>query len=211
MNFKLNKKISLNFAAHGFSQLITIVYQMALIPFYLSKWGTALYADWLVLTGAISMLVLLDFGVAQTSASKATISFARGNVAEAQKAVHTAILFTVILALCICILALIGCNYLDVQGFFSLKVITSDQAKRTFFVMSCYLAIQLLGGPLEAVYRVKGEAATGAFLIANRRTIDVITTILVLYLDGGVAELAIYLLLAQFSYLSIFFASYFSF
>ena len=69
------RRLRSNVFGYGYYQVVTIVVQLVLVPFYLKFWGTKLYADWLVLSGIPTMLLLLDFGVGQATANKATGGF----------------------------------------------------------------------------------------------------------------------------------------
>ena len=70
----LSRRFRLNVLSYGYTQLVTLAAQLVLVPFFLHAWGTGRYADWLVLTGIPSMLSLLDLGVAQASATSATLN-----------------------------------------------------------------------------------------------------------------------------------------
>jgi O-antigen/teichoic acid export membrane protein len=190
-------KFKINFIGYGYNQLVTIAVQLLLVPFFLKYWGTEKYADWIVLTSIPMMLTLLDFGVSQATASRATMLMASGNSKGAICSLQTAFVFTLAVWILIIALACTIYFYLNWNTFLGLSIIKERDASFIILAMSGYLCVHLLNGPFDALFRTIDRTATGAFLIANRRALDIIISILVLVSNAGPVTLALSMLIGQ--------------
>lgn len=197
MSVSLGKKFRANTLGYGYSQIATLAVQLALVPFFLSIWGKTLYADWLVITGIPTFLALLDLGVAQSSANRATILAAAGDWDGAKRSLQTAAVSSLCVGGAIILLVLTLMTSLDLSSILNLKEINSSEAKKILIIISTGLSIHLLSGPIDAWFRSIDRAATGAFLLANRRIVDVLVSMAVLVSGGGALQLAASLLLFQ--------------
>jgi O-antigen/teichoic acid export membrane protein len=186
----LARRFRLNVLSYGYTQLVTLAAQLVLVPFFLHAWGTGRYADWLVLTGIPSMLSLLDLGVAQASATSATLRASQGDVPGARRSVQTALAFTLAVVVLVLVFALTLGQWLDWVALLKLKTLTSEQASLVVLFMSGYLCTRLLGGPIDAWFRTIDRTVGGVFIMANRRTLDILLSIGVLLLGGSELQLA---------------------
>lgn len=193
----LRQRFHLNLLGYGYAQVMTLAVQLIQVPFFLGYWGTDRYADWLVLTGVPAMLVLLDFGIAQVLASRATIEGAGGDWDRARSSLQTAFLFTLALCAVLLILALSAGMGVQWQTLLGLETMGEGDARLVVLAMTGYLCASLLGGPLDAWLRTIGRAASSAFLLANRRLLDVALTLAVLVMGGGYVALAVTLMIGQ--------------
>jgi O-antigen/teichoic acid export membrane protein len=141
----LSRRFRLNVLSYGYTQLVTLAAQLVLVPFFLHAWGTGRYADWLVLTGIPSMLSLLDLGVAQASATSATLRASQGDVPGARRSVQTALAFTLAVVALVLVFALTLGQWLDWVSLLGLKTLTVEQAGLVVLFMSGYLCTRLLG------------------------------------------------------------------
>ena len=190
-------RFRLNAFSYGYAQIVTLCAQLVLVPFFLKYWGTELYAEWLVLTGIPSMLTLLDLGVAQASANRASMLAGGNDIFGVRRSLQTALAFT--LGLSIAILALVSSvgQLIDWSHLLDLSNIKQEQAGNIILIMSAYLCISLLGGPIDGWFKAIDRTALGAFLLANRRMADIIISIIILMMGGGVLELAAAMLIVQ--------------
>lgn len=190
-------RFRLNAMSHGYAQIITVLAQLVQVPFFLRAWGETGYSDWLVLTGIPMLFILLDLGVAQASANRATISAAAGDWPTARCSMQTSLVFTLGLCGLILLATAAGNQAIDWVALLKLHTLSQSDAVIIVYMMALCLVTALPCGPLEAWYRVMDRAALGAFLIANRRLADIIVTLSVLLLGGSAVDLAIALFAAQ--------------
>jgi O-antigen/teichoic acid export membrane protein len=194
-----------NALSYGYSRVITIILQLVLVPFFLEYWGAELYAEWIVVAGLAILLGILDLGVAQASSSKATISAGSNDWGGVQVSIITAFLFTLSLVFILIVGIYIATLYVDWGRLLDLTLLDNLVASQILIIMSLYLSLQLIGGPIDGWFRAMDRTPLGAFLSANRRLADFFVTVVTLMLGGGVVELAYMMLLAQISMLMIMF------
>lgn len=180
MKLIFSNKIFLNFFGYAYGQLVTLAIQILLVPVYLSAWGANLYSDWLVITGIPTMLSLLDFGVAQASANKATMAAGANDWGCAARTIQNSFLFSLFIALFIFIFVYFSTIFFDFSTIFKTTVLNKDTCTVILLYSCANLAIQLMGGPLDAWYRSVDATAIGAFILANRRAADFIVVMFVL-------------------------------
>lgn len=190
-------RILRNMAGYGYAQIVTLVVQLALIPVFLGNWGTTLYAEWVVITGIPLLLSLMEPGVAQASATRATMMNSRGDVARAKTSIHTALAFTLLVVCAISSISIAVALSVDWTKLLNLHKISRSDCALVLVLTSMYLCIQLLGGPVEAWARAVSLTARGAFLLANRRVLDILVTVAMLPAGAGPVELASLMVLAQ--------------
>ncbi|MDI9728290.1 lipopolysaccharide biosynthesis protein [Stutzerimonas stutzeri] len=199
----LFSRVRINIISYGYAQVVTLLAQLVLVPFFLKYWGAELYADWLVLTGIPSMLVLLDLGVSQASANRATMLAGAQNPHGVCCSLQTALAFTLLLIASVLLAALIVNQEISWVNILRLSKLEQHQASTIMLIMSAYLCVTLLGGPLDGWFKAIDQTATGAFLLANRRMADIIVSIFVLVMGGDSIDLATAMLACQLTILII--------
>lgn len=173
-------KFYLNIFGYAYSQVISLAIQLLLVPVYLTIWGADLYSDWLVITGIPVMLSLLDFGVAQASANKATMASGANDWNCAARTIQNSFVFSFFVALLIFTFAYCSTYFLDYSLLFKTSILNKSSCSLILIYSCINLAIQLMGGPLDAWYRTVDATAMGAFILANRRAADFAIIIIVL-------------------------------
>lgn len=191
------KRFGRNFAAFSYSQVVTLAVQFLAVPFFLHHWGKERYAEWLVISGLPIMLGLLDFGVAHASASKATMLAAKHDADGVRCSLQTAIAFSLTVAALILVLMTAAGHFIDWHSLLKLATLDSMQANLVLLLLCVHLGMNLLGGPLNAWFVAMDRTATGYFLLANRRLLDVFVTIAVLAFGGNALTLALALAIGQ--------------
>jgi O-antigen/teichoic acid export membrane protein len=201
----LSNPLLVRFGKNGFiqiyTQFLTLAIQLVQVPLFIKFWGEGLYAEWIVLTGLPSMLLLLDFGVAQASASKATMEAAGGEWHEARISINTSQMFTTTLGVILVVGALLFSRFFSSTDTLGLKLIGDGQSVIILTLSVAYLALNLQGGVIDAVFRTLGKAAIGSMLNANRRLMDLFVTVVCVCLGAGVVELSVSIFIGQVIYL----------
>jgi len=186
----LFNRFKLNFFGYGYNQVVALLIQFVQVPFFLHNWGSEKYGEWLVLTGIPTVLVFLDMGVAQASATRGTMESSAGRWDSARNIFQTSLVFTTVIGATAVILSILSNQFINWKELLHLNHITNEEAETTIIFMACYLAVQLQGGCAEAWFRIIDRSPVGAFLLGNRRAVDLILYILVLKCGGSVPDLA---------------------
>jgi O-antigen/teichoic acid export membrane protein len=192
------RRFGINALSYGYAQIVTLVVQFVQVPVFLHYWGSPRYGEWLVLTGIPLLLALLDLGVTQTTANRATISASAGNWSATRCSLQTAFFFILSLGTIIVIVSVVAAYFVDWRALLNLTHISGQEAQIIVVSMALYLVAQIQGGVIDAWFRAMDRTSLGVFLLANRRLIDVIVTTLVLVLGGGVAQIAVAMAMSQF-------------
>lgn len=182
---------------YGYSQIVTIVAQIVVVPFFLAAWGVQQYGEWLVVTGALMLLSMMDLGVAQASATRATLAAGAGDLKSVRVALDTAMAFSLAAAGVVVIIAYLFSLILPWSEIFRLSSISTTQAGIIFLAMSGCLASGFIVGTVAAWLKAADNTVLSAFLIAHRRAIDVVVTTISLLLAASPLQLAITLLLTS--------------
>lgn len=191
------KKVGFNSLSYGYGQLVTLVSQLVTVPFFLHFWGRDLYADWIVLTGLPLTLTLLDLGMSQASASRATTLGAAGKWDAARSCLQTGQAFTLsVTAVAISIAVSVNLS-VDWTSTLHLSSLDKSDSRIIFLMMTGYLLVHFLCGPIDGYFRVIDRTALGAFLLANRRMLDVALAIGVLVAGGDPITLALAMMTGQ--------------
>lgn len=191
------KRFIRNFLGFGYSQVITLAAQFVTVPFFLWTWGSQRYAEWLVLAGLPSILSLLDFGVANASATKSIIHAAEKDIVGVRCTLQTAAIFSIAVAALILGLAAATSCFVDWQTLLKLQTLDNAQAAWVLLFLSAQLSINLLGNFVNAWYMAMDRASTGFFLMANRRLVDIFVTVAALAVGSSASNLALALFVSQ--------------
>lgn len=201
----LAKRFRLNALGYGYAQLVTVLMQLVSVPFFLRAWGTDYYAEWLVLTGIPQLLVIFDFGIGQASANRATMFAGAKNSDAVVCTLQTCAIFLTLICAVLLTLGLLVAQLVDWREILQLKVLSDAGIQTVWTYMMGYLCLNLLSGFLAAWFRASDRAAIGAFLLANRRMIDLILIIAALILGADAATLSRTMFFGQLLAVSILF------
>ncbi|MCF3128335.1 lipopolysaccharide biosynthesis protein [Acinetobacter soli] len=193
-------KLFKNFLGYGYGQIVTIIIQFLLVPFFLKYWGVEQYSDWLLLTGIPLMLAIMDFGVAGAMGNFALINVASKKINQAIVAIQTGLLCTSVIAFFIIIISIILGYLFNWSDILNLKIINNHESSIIFIFISIYVGICLFNSSTDALFKVIDKVAFGAFILSNRRMVDVFVTIFVLICGYGPVTLAILMVLGQVLY-----------
>lgn len=148
------------------------------------------------------MLGLLDLGVAHASASKAVILSSKNDEQGIRTCLHTALAFSLGVCIAIIIVGAVAIPLIDWKSLLDLSSIDNTEASHALLWLLGYICINLLGNPLNAWLRAIDRTATGIFLLANRRLIDIAVTIAALFSGCNIVELAIWMFISQTIFLA---------
>ncbi|HUB65512.1 MAG TPA: hypothetical protein VL996_13905 [Methylocella sp.] len=87
------RRIISGFVANGFGQAVTIFIQIFSLPIFLFYWDMATYGWWILLSTLPAFLSMADVGLVQTAGNKMTMAMGRGDVPEANRIFHSALVF----------------------------------------------------------------------------------------------------------------------
>lgn len=194
----LRKKIFRNLSGYGYSQGATIVAQIVVVPFFLAAWGVRQYGEWLVLTSIPMFLSLMELGVAQASATRASLASGSQDLPAIRRILDTAMAFSLGTAGSVALLGTFLAITVPWSSTLKLLEIDSETARSIFIYMSLYLAGNFLAGPISAWMKAMDRTALSAVWMANRRVAEVIVTTVALSLGAKPIDLASSLMITSY-------------
>lgn len=201
----LRHKITRNLSGYTYSQLITLGSQILVVPFFLSAWGVQKYGEWLVLTSIPTFLAMLELGVAEASATRASLASGSRDIVTIRKTIDTALAFSIITSLIVAILGTIIATTVPWTTYLKLTTIDLQSSKHIFIYMSLYLAGNFLAGPISAWLKSMDLTATSAFSMANRRAAEMVVIAISLLGGANPTTLAACLMITSFATTTIYY------
>jgi O-antigen/teichoic acid export membrane protein len=169
-------------AAHLYSQVITIVTQLATLPIFLARWSTEQYGQWIVLSAIPAYLTVADFGIASAGANMMSMHRARGEMADVNRVFHSSIFVMVVM---VPLLAVCTVVPLLVFGF-GLSV--DQRVALAALVLASLLSVGC--GLFDCAYRPFGKYPKVTWLLSTTRVVDWVGTISGVYIGGTLSSAA---------------------
>ncbi|MFT5284217.1 MAG: O-antigen/teichoic acid export membrane protein, partial [Planctomycetota bacterium] len=72
--------------------------QLVLVPIFLRAWGEARYGEWLTLSAMAAQIALVDFGVQTYVVNRLNQNYARGEIDQYNRVLHSALYWSLALA-----------------------------------------------------------------------------------------------------------------
>jgi O-antigen/teichoic acid export membrane protein len=187
-----------NSAAQTFGQVVNVLQQIFLFPFFLHCWTKQEYGEWLIITSVPIMLWVLDSGLSGLAGNRMTVAAGSGDLARANLIFHNVLFIQGILSLVILVLAGSYCSTVNVCHTFNFQasssaeahLVTPHQASVTLFCMIIYMLFGYGLGLLRAAYRASMLEARGVALLNVRLLAEVIVVIGVLSCGGHAVSVA---------------------
>lgn len=153
MKFCLNSPIRRTIIANLFGVGVNLLNQIVLVPFYLVCWGTALYADWIVISAFTVFFSMSDIGLNNVIQNRFSIKYAEKNLSECNKLLTVNItIVSIIFAL-----SLIGCllyTYsFDIVNLMGLHVLNRWEATFVFTMLIIHIFIGMYSGIESAIFK----------------------------------------------------------
>lgn len=176
-------RVALGMAANLYSQLVTVVTQLASLPIFLSRWSADQYGQWITLAAVPVYLSLSDVGVSTAAGNLMSMHYARGEIREFQLVFKCGLLLTLLIAPVAA--ALIGLSLFLFS--FGLTV----EQRQVLFLLTVTILIAEGCRIFDVAYRPFGKYPKVTFLLSTARLIDWVGSILGLLLFGTLLSVAL--------------------
>jgi O-antigen/teichoic acid export membrane protein len=169
-------------SAHLYAQAVTILTQLVSLPIFLYRWTPAEYGAWLTISTIPAYLALADMGVLTQVGNSMTMSRARGDLVELNRA------FSASMRLLTFLLPVIGVVTLGVICL-SLGSLSTDHALAILFLSIS--ALITAGSQLfDAGYRSFGKYPLVTFLLTTTRVVEWGFSLIALFVFGTISSVA---------------------
>jgi O-antigen/teichoic acid export membrane protein len=161
---KSSVRVASGMAAHLYSQVITIMTQLAAVPIFLHRWSAEFYGQWVAIAAVPIYLTIADVGIMTAAGNLMSMHNARGEHEEVQATFKAG--FLVILIAMPSIATFAGLMLLIFT--FGLSV---DQRTALFFLTLGTL-FTIACGLFDASYRSFGKYPKVTFLLSTARIVE---------------------------------------
>lgn len=120
-------------AAQGAVQVLTIVGQLLCVPAFLSTWGNAVYADWLVLSALAGLVPLADLGITTCLGNAMRAAVAREEAAAGNRLLRIGITLHAVLVVALVSAVAVVAAMVDVPRLAGVEHL--EAAGETLFVL----------------------------------------------------------------------------
>jgi len=172
------------------TQLLRIVQQIVLVPFFLRAWGVDLYNDWLLINAATALLTIFDGGMQPYFGGLVQETKVRGDVDAYRRAVRIAsfnYLAVIALALAAILAASLWVAWLPLIGVAHMPF---TQAYRTLALLAANTLIAMPFGVFNSTYRANGEYDRGVMMGVGNLAGQIVVPLILLLLGQSSTALA---------------------
>jgi O-antigen/teichoic acid export membrane protein len=163
-NIGLRRRLFLGFGAQGLSFVANIIQQLLLVPIFLVHWGAGLYSEWLILVAAADFVRLLEFGFHYHLTNLMRMAWARGEVANFERAIKIGMGLYAILLLTATPVLLVAIFLPNWQLVIGETIMSREAGAWSLALLVLTTLIMLPRNLIIAVYAARGEFSRGEVL-----------------------------------------------
>lgn len=164
--------------------------QVLLVPIFFRLWGEDRYGEWLALSAVAAQIALVDFGVQTYVVNRLNQCYARGELDQYAKLLHSALFWGISLAAIAFVVAVAAVSVLPIGEWLKLEL--TDPGAVT--VIGTLLALQVVltvpYGILSGIYRTVREFPRGTMIYNVQRVFFFSLTAAALLAGGGLVHVA---------------------
>jgi O-antigen/teichoic acid export membrane protein len=149
----LKKRLALNLGANFFSQLQTVVSQLAVVPLFLCFWSKGAYGVWILVSAIPANLSVADAGLATQAGNVMSMAVASGDFEKARQSLHTAWGFLLAISIGLLLLVAITLFVLPWDHWLNFPGIVTPDLLWVLALLSSYTIMGICTGIFEPIYR----------------------------------------------------------
>ncbi|PMO59269.1 hypothetical protein BCT07_09670 [Vibrio breoganii] len=172
MNLK-RKRLSANFAANIYSQLVNMAYLLLTVPLFLTFWSIDLYGEWLVLSALPSYIALSNMGLMNVAQNNMTMAMGAGDTKSARESLHTVWGAQLAINLLVALFLWGVLSFINLADLFNLTEVSSSDARWVVLILSAFAMLNLQAGIFGGIYRAIGQNARGVVAANTIRLLSV--------------------------------------
>jgi O-antigen/teichoic acid export membrane protein len=170
-------------AAHLYSQVITVVTQIASVPIFLHRWNADTYGHWLAISAVPVYLTMVDAGILTAAGNLMSMHHARGEDGQLRS------VFKAGLGVVTLVLPTVGVLIGGLLLAFSFGLSADQRGALFALVVACLFTVA--SGLFDAAYRSVGKYPRIAFLLSTARIIEWAATMMGLFIGGTLTSAAL--------------------
>jgi len=146
--------------ALGTNTGLTILTQLMLPPAFLHYYGVSRYGEWIVLSGTLTFLGTLNFGITTYTSNELTILHKRGEIGEFRR-LQGSTLVLLICMVAIGMTVLLGLFFVPLGKWLHLTTMTQEQVTATAFLLGLQVLVNILAGYYNNLFMVVEQTHRG--------------------------------------------------
>lgn len=172
------KNLSSSFTSH----VVSVVYQLALIPLFISRYGASGLGEWLTLSASVAYLGSMDFGIQTFVNQDLTVRYHRGDMLGFHVNQSTAL--RMLLGIVVAAGLLAGFSFfmpiehwLKMDGTSSAPKLAANVVRGTVFIMALQVLIGIILGFFTGQFMVLGRAHVGGYWTNAKNLLTILVAV----------------------------------
>ena len=181
------RRLTYGTLASGLSQVVNICSQLALVPLFLSSWGSGRYGEWLALSAAVSYLGMLDGGVQTFVINQLTKLRAGNDDGAYAKLLNSALALVGVVSTAAALMVLTVAALVPIEQWMR---VSEPGVRLAVALLALQVIVALPQGLLSGIYRTAGEYAREQMIGNARKLLTLAATAAALVAGAGFVTLA---------------------
>jgi O-antigen/teichoic acid export membrane protein len=180
---KPGSRVASGVAAHLYSQVITVITQLATVPIILQRWSAETYGQWIAISAVPVYLTIADVGILTAAGNLMSMHNARGEREEVES------VFKAALGVVLIVVPVAG-TIAGLLLFFFAFGLSADE-RQALFTLTLASLLTIASGLYDAAYRSHGKYPKITFLLSTARVVEWLGMIVGLFVGGTLTSTAL--------------------
>lgn len=177
--------------AGAYGQIVTLIYQMGLIPITIGVWGAPLAADWVIVTSLAAYLSFSDFGFSMAAGNRMCHAAAANDWSEVSRIYRCSLALTLTATFGLVAIFALGFVIWPVQQFLKLTSLSVSDFNSILICQAVLVMLAQLTGAECNLYRACSKAAFAAMLATSSRLVEFFVAAGSILLGAGLLQVSI--------------------
>lgn len=183
-------RVVANATALLFTQVVTAIANLVLVPLYLSRWSTQAYGEWTALSSAVAYLATADMGMNMAAGNALIEAYERKDWSSYQQLQASALLYYIGVAATLTLIALLVVTCLPLSNWLGIVHAAPHTVAITAYLMAIRLAWQMPAGQIWNIFRTTGHMATSQWIVNAQQCATALTSAVVIVAGGQMIAVA---------------------
>lgn len=197
----MKNPIKKNIIANIYGVGINTLYQIALVPVFLTCWGTYKYGDWIILSAIAYFFNISDAGVNSVTANLFAYAYVKKDYNQCNKLITNNFLLVAALAIVFLLGILVLSFCVNIKKMFNLISFSESEAEVSFLLLSTMIFVGMLSQVFNAIYRANSDTARGVFYDNTTILFEVIILVVCLLIDCSLIMTVLLYVMPKFALL----------
>jgi O-antigen/teichoic acid export membrane protein len=153
----IKRRLVRSLSAQSIAMILRIVVQLGVVPVLMWGWGTAIYADWLILFSAASALSVLDFGMQTYFGNVILFAWSRQDESAYRRSLATSMGIYAGISVAAVLLLMLGDHFISWKSVFRIHAMDASSVRLTWILLALSTIALVPLGPQAAIYRARGD------------------------------------------------------